>query len=148
MFNQTFFSYGEHHRMRNHHDSVDARLRSIFTPNVRFVEVVEDGFAGGNFRQPPNEPGRGDARRSSTSSAPASKASIVGRLVAKDFFRRWSGVDRAEDAEHGVKLDYNNISLSSMQFAPKYENEHTPRLRSSASPSGRHYRARSVIWFS
>ncbi|MBK7012939.1 MAG: hypothetical protein IPH43_09890 [Xanthomonadales bacterium] len=30
-------------------DSVDeARVRSIFTPNVRFVEVVEDGFAGGN----------------------------------------------------------------------------------------------------
>src|SRR6187402_944281 len=26
----------------------DARARSIFTPNVRFVEVVEDGFAGGN----------------------------------------------------------------------------------------------------
>ncbi|HRG17373.1 MAG TPA: RND family transporter, partial [Pseudomonadota bacterium] len=24
----------------------DARVRSIFTPNVRFVEVVEDGFAG------------------------------------------------------------------------------------------------------
>src|SRR5690606_21264676 len=26
----------------------DARARSLFTPNVRFVEVVEDGFAGGN----------------------------------------------------------------------------------------------------
>ncbi|MCS6921789.1 MAG: RND family transporter, partial [Elioraea sp.] len=26
----------------------DARVRSIFTPNVRFVEIVEDGFAGGN----------------------------------------------------------------------------------------------------
>ena len=26
----------------------DARVRSLFTPNVRFVEVVEDGFAGGN----------------------------------------------------------------------------------------------------
>ena len=25
-----------------------ASVRSIFTPNVRFVEVVEDGFAGGN----------------------------------------------------------------------------------------------------
>ncbi|PJA42512.1 MAG: RND transporter, partial [Lysobacterales bacterium CG_4_9_14_3_um_filter_62_6] len=30
-------------------DAVDkARVRSIFTPNVRFTEVVEDGFAGGN----------------------------------------------------------------------------------------------------
>src|SRR3546814_6311956 len=26
----------------------DARVRSLFTPNVRFVEVVEDGLAGGN----------------------------------------------------------------------------------------------------
>src|SRR5665811_2335467 len=25
-----------------------ASVRSIFTPNVRFVEIVEDGFAGGN----------------------------------------------------------------------------------------------------
>lgn len=30
-------------------DATDnARVRSLFTPNVRFVEVVEDGFAGGN----------------------------------------------------------------------------------------------------
>ena len=36
--NQTFFIPG-----------VDrASVRSIFTPNVRFVEIVEDGFAGGN----------------------------------------------------------------------------------------------------
>src|SRR3546814_14684880 len=26
----------------------DARVRSLFTPNVRFVEVVEDDLAGGN----------------------------------------------------------------------------------------------------
>ena len=35
-------------------DATDnARMRSLFTPNVNFVEVVEDGFAGGNVI--PNE---------------------------------------------------------------------------------------------
>jgi predicted RND superfamily exporter protein len=29
-----------------------ASVRSIFTPNVRFVEIVEDGFAGGNVILP------------------------------------------------------------------------------------------------
>src|SRR5690606_25248563 len=42
-------------------EAVDnARVRSIFTPNVRFVEVVEDGFAGGNVIPStfaPNAPG-------------------------------------------------------------------------------------------
>jgi uncharacterized protein len=52
----------------------DARVRSIFTPNVRFVEVVEDGFAGGNVIPSTFTPSLPafDARRTSTPSAATS----------------------------------------------------------------------------
>ena len=50
MFNQPFFQTMENITADaakiDHADP--ARESSIFTPNVRFVEVVEDGFAGGN----------------------------------------------------------------------------------------------------
>ena len=58
-----------------------ARVSSIFTPDVRYLEVVEGGFAGGNvvpadFRPTPEslKKVRGNVE----------KAGIVGRLVAND----------------------------------------------------------------
>jgi predicted RND superfamily exporter protein len=69
----------------------DARARSLFTPNVRFVEVVEDGFAGGNVIPDdftPNVEGfEGTPEQFQTIRSNVVKANIVGRLVAKD----WSG---------------------------------------------------------
>ena len=53
-----------------------AQVQSLFTPNVRYIEVVEDGFAGGNVlpptsrRRPPTLPGS-----VKTSSSPSSSAS-------------------------------------------------------------------------
>ncbi len=57
-------------------------VRSLFTPNVRFVEVVEGGFAGGavipaDFR--PTPAGLARVRENIL------KADLVGRLVADDF---------------------------------------------------------------
>ena len=50
IFNQPFFQTMEKITLDaakiEHADA--SRVSSIFTPNVRFVEVVEDGFAGGN----------------------------------------------------------------------------------------------------
>src|ERR1700712_712029 len=50
MFNQPFFQTME--KLTTDATRIDhadaSRVSSIFTPNVRFVEVVEDGFAGGN----------------------------------------------------------------------------------------------------
>jgi len=36
------------HDVVNLEDTDDSRARSLFTPNVRFIEVVEDGISGGN----------------------------------------------------------------------------------------------------
>src|SRR5687768_7528328 len=67
----------------------DARVRSIFTPNVRFVEVVEDGFAGGNVIPPEFTPGvegfQASEDQFATIRANIVKANAVGRFVAKDF---------------------------------------------------------------
>ena len=59
-----------------------ASVRSIFTPNVRFVEVVEDGFAGGNVIPADFEPtteGLAKVRENIL------KSNYMGRLVANDF---------------------------------------------------------------
>lgn len=58
------------------------RVTSIFTPNVRFTEVVEDGIAGGNVVPDDYEntaEGRAKVKENII------KAGIVGRLVANDF---------------------------------------------------------------
>jgi len=156
MFNQTFFQTMENiTKDAKTIDSVDdARLRSIFTPNVRFVEVVEDGFAGGNVipaNFTPNEPGfEATQAQFDIIRANIEKANIVGRLVAKDFSGAMVWVDLVpEDAEHGVKLDYNNISHQLDAIRAKYENEHTTvaiigfaKMVGDITDG-----ARSVIWF-
>ena len=57
-------------------------VRSIFTPNVRFVEVVADGFAGGNVVPAGFEPTPGGIAQVRENIL---KAGIIGRLVANDF---------------------------------------------------------------
>ena len=59
-----------------------ASVRSIFTPNVRFVEIVEDGFAGGNVIPTDfaSTPEMFERVRSNII-----KSGEVGRLVSGDF---------------------------------------------------------------
>jgi predicted RND superfamily exporter protein len=132
MFNQAFFQTMENiTRDAKTIDSVDAaRVSSIFTPNVRFVEVVEDGFAGGNVIPQtftPNVEGfKATPEQFATIKANIEKASIVGRLVAKDFSGAMVWVDLVpEDPARGVKVDYNKIAGQLEDIRHKYENEHT-----------------------
>jgi uncharacterized protein len=132
MFNQPFFATMEKITQdAKTIDSVDAaRVSSIFTPNVRFVEVVEDGFAGGNVIPAtftPNVDGfTATPQQFATIRANIEKASIVGRLVAKDFSGAMVWVDLVpEDSEHGVKVDYNKIAGQLEFIRKKYENENT-----------------------
>jgi len=132
MFNQPFFQTMENiTRDAKTIESVDAaRVSSIFTPNVRFVEVVEDGFAGGNVipqTYTPNVEGfKSTPEQFATIKANIEKASIVGRLVAKDFSGAMVWVDLVpEDPARGVKVDYNKIAGQLEAIRQKYENEHT-----------------------
>jgi predicted RND superfamily exporter protein len=97
-------------------DSVDkARVRSIFTPNVRFTEVVEDGFAGGNVIPSdftPKIEGFAPVQEDFDKiRANIVKANIVGRLVAKDFSGAMVQAELVpETTAPGGKLDYQAIA--------------------------------------
>lgn len=84
-----------------------AQVTSIFTPNVRFTEVVEDGIAGGNVVPAdfqPDAAGLEKVRRNIL------KAGIVGRLVANDFSGALISAQLLDiDPNTGQKLDYIEV---------------------------------------
>ncbi|HST27398.1 MAG TPA: MMPL family transporter [Rudaea sp.] len=107
-----------------------SRISSIFTPNVRFVEVVEDGFAGGNVIPDaftPDLPGfQPTPEQFATIKANIEKAGVVGRFVAKDFSGAMVWVDLVpEDPAHGVKIDYDKVNAQLEAIRSKYENADT-----------------------
>ena len=84
------------------------QVYSILTPNVRYIEVVEDGVTSGNvlpagFR--PTEAGLARVREN------AIKAGIVGRLVANDFTGAIvSGRLQEFHPNTGERLDYIEVA--------------------------------------
>jgi predicted RND superfamily exporter protein len=85
-----------------------SRVRSLFTPNVRYTEVVEDGIAGGNVVPADFQPtpaGLAEVRQNIL------KAGIIGRLVANDFRGALISAELLEvDPASGKKLDYLEVA--------------------------------------
>ena len=137
MFNQPFFQTMENitHDAKGIEHVDEARVSSIFTANVRFVEVVEDGFAGGNVIPAtftPNVAGfQATQEQFDTIKSNIEKANIVGRLVAKDFSGAMVWVDLVpedrdnKDPAQRVVIDYNHVAEQLEAIRHKYENEHT-----------------------
>jgi predicted RND superfamily exporter protein len=79
-------------------------VQSLYTPNVRFTEVVEDGIAAGNVVPADFEPtpeGLAQVREN------VLKANIVGRLVANDFSGAIISAELLEfNPNTGEPLDY------------------------------------------
>ncbi len=85
-----------------------ARVRSLFTPNTRFTEVVEDGISGGNVI-----PQNFQASKTGLAKVRSNilKAGIVGRLVANDFSGAMITAQLLEvDPKTGKRVDYLKIS--------------------------------------
>ncbi len=104
----------------------DARVSSIFTPNVRFVEVVEDGFAGGNVIPQEFTPGlpgfEATQDHFDTIRSNIVKANIVGRLVAKDYSGAMIWAELVpEDANRN--LDYQDVAAQLEALRQKYEGD-------------------------
>tara|TARA_R110002020_G_scaffold112746_15_gene259365 strand:+ start:2362 stop:4860 length:2499 start_codon:yes stop_codon:yes gene_type:complete len=104
----------------------DARARSLFTPNVRFIEVVEDGLSGGNVIPQtftPNVEGfqalPDDFEQIRSNII---KANIVGRLVAKDFSGAMIWADLIPESDVN-KLDYQEVADQFEAIRQKYEDE-------------------------
>lgn len=99
-----------------------AQVSSIFTPNVRFTEVVEDGIAGGNVIPDDfqlDEEGLDKVRKNIL------KAGIVGRLVANDFSGAIISAQLLEiDPGTGEKLDYIAVGrLLEERIRDKYQSD-------------------------
>ncbi|GAB1460645.1 hypothetical protein MASR2M50_24190 [Thauera sp.] len=85
-----------------------ASVRSIFTPNVRYIEVTEQGFNGDVVipaRFETTEAGLNQVR------ANVAKAGVVGRLVANDLKSALVQADLLEiSPETGERLDYAEVA--------------------------------------
>ena len=85
-----------------------AQVQSLFTPNVRYIEVVEDGFSGGNvipatFKPTPE--GLAQVRENII------KSGKVGQLVANDFTGAIVSAQLLEvDPSTGRRLDYLQVA--------------------------------------
>lgn len=126
----------------------NARARSLFTPNTRFVEVVEDGFAGGNVIPPDFNVDTATPQDFETIRANIVKAGIVGRLVAKDFSGAMIWADLVPETDAN-KLDYQDIANQFEALRTKYEKDgHTVHIIGFAKMVGDiSDGARSVIKF-
>jgi predicted RND superfamily exporter protein len=98
-----------------------SRVSSLFTPNVRFTEVVEDGISGGNvvpadFRPTPE--GLEQVRQNIL------KSGIVGRLVANDFSAALISAELIEkDPQTGEKIDFIEVGHQLEALRVKFEND-------------------------
>ncbi len=85
-----------------------ASVMSLFTPNVRFIEVVEEGFSGGNVI--PAEFAYTDEDLEQVR-INVLKSGYVGRLVANDFKGAIVAAQLLEiDPQTGERLDYRDIA--------------------------------------
>ena len=98
-----------------------ASVRSIFTPNVRFVEIVEDGFAGGNVIPADYAPSEEMFEQVRSNIV---KSGEVGRLVSADFSGAmvWANLSE-ENPQTGEKLDYRSVAAQLEAIRTEFEGE-------------------------
>jgi predicted RND superfamily exporter protein len=98
-----------------------AQVMSLFTPNVRYIEVIEDGFSGGNVIPANFAP------------TPASFAKVreniiksgkLGQLVANDFTGAIVSAQLLEiDPRTGEKIDYTRVAAALEKIRERVERE-------------------------
>jgi uncharacterized protein len=97
------------------------RVMSLFTPNVRFTEVVEDGISGGNVIPDdfePNDEGFARVRENLLKSA------YMGRLVANDFSAAIVSAELLEvNPNTGERLDYIDVAGQLEAIRTRYSTE-------------------------
>ncbi len=97
------------------------RVMSLFTPNVRFTEVVEDGISGGNVI-----PADFDGSQESLEKVRENllKSAYVGRLVANDFSAAIVSAELLEiDPNTGERLDYIDVAGQLEQIRERYSHD-------------------------
>jgi hypothetical protein len=104
-----------------------AQVQSLFTPNVRYTEVVEDGFSGGNVIPPDFQPtpeGLARVRQN------VIKSGKIGQLVANDFTGAIVSAQLLEvDPTTGKKLDYLRVAKALEALRARVEQESSGGVR-------------------
>lgn len=96
-----------------------ATVTSLFTPNVRFIEVVEDGFAGGNVIPADFA---GTPEHLETVRANVLKSGRVGRLVSNDFKGALVSAELLEiDPGTGARLDYAAVAAKLEEIRARHQ---------------------------
>ncbi len=124
-----------------------ASVRSIFTPNVRFVEIVEDGFAGGNVIPSDYAPSPEMFEQVRSNIV---KSGEVGRLVSADFSGAmvWANL-LEENPQTGELLDYRAVASQLEAIRTEFEgDDFTVHIIGFAKIVGDiSDGAKSVVWF-
>src|SRR5476651_2595571 len=86
-----------------------SQVMSLFTPNVRYIEVIEDGFSGGNVI-PANFSPTANANFAKVREN-IIKSGKLGQLVANDFTGAIVSAQLLEiDPRTGAKIDYPKVA--------------------------------------
>lgn len=98
-----------------------SRVSSLFTPDVRYLEVVEGGFQGGNVIPADYQP---TEEMFETVRNNVARAGIVGRYTTKDQSGAMIYAELVEtDPVTGEKLDYSEVADELEAIRAKYEDE-------------------------
>ncbi|MEO7742218.1 MAG: efflux RND transporter permease subunit [Usitatibacter sp.] len=93
-------------------------VKSLFTPNTRFIEVIEEGFAGGNVIPATFQGTDADL---ATVRANVNKSNEVGRTVATDFSGALVSAGLMEiDPQTGQRLNYFDVAAKLEALRAKY----------------------------
>ncbi len=96
-------------------------VKSLFTPNTRFIEVIEEGFSGGNVIPATFQGSDEDLKKVREN---VNKSSEVGRTVATDFSGALVSAGLLEiDPQTGKRLDYFDFAAELEKLRAKYTSE-------------------------
>jgi len=122
-------------------------VKSLFTPNTRFIEVIEEGFSGGNVIPATYQGSDEDLKQVRIN---VEKSSEVGRTVATDFSGALVSAGLLEiDPQTGAHLNYFDFATKLEELRAKYTNDrHTVAIIGFAKAVGDiRDGARGVIFF-
>jgi len=98
-----------------------SRVSSIYTPDARFSEVTEDGFAGGPIIPADFAPSKESLEQIRKN---VLKSTYVGRLVANDFTAAMIKADLMEiDPATGKNVDLLDVARRLEDIREKYQND-------------------------
>jgi predicted RND superfamily exporter protein len=97
------------------------QVQSLFTPNVRYIEVVEDGFSGGNVIPADFKPTPANFAKVRENIVKSGK---LGQLVANDFSGAIISAQLLEtDPRTGEKIDYARVGAGLEAIRQRIEHD-------------------------